>query len=133
MNIWKGCKTLAAEDKRIIFTGFVQGQDARRTISAMLMCMSFQVIWKGMPLSLLEAMSYGNCCLVSDIAECSEVVEDKAVVFKKSDVSDLKEKLQMLFDDEKLVKKYKSEAGRFIFGKYNWDDVVDRTLELYRE
>ena len=71
--------------------------------------------------------------MVSDIAECSEVVEDKAVVFKKSDVSDLKEKLQMLFDDEKLVKKYKSEAGRFIFGKYNWDDVVDRTLELYRE
>ena len=32
---------------------------------------------EGMPLSLLEAMSYGNCCLVSDIPECAEVVEDK--------------------------------------------------------
>lgn len=29
-------------------------------------------------MSLLEAMSYGNCCLTSDIAECTEVVEDKA-------------------------------------------------------
>ena len=30
---------------------------------------------EGMPLSLLEAMSYGNCCLVSDIPECAEVVK----------------------------------------------------------
>lgn len=37
---------------------------------------------EGMPLSLLEAMSYGNCCLVSDIPECTEVVEDKALIFK---------------------------------------------------
>ncbi len=36
---------------------------------------------EGMPLSLLEAMSYGNCCLVSDIDECASVVEDKAIVF----------------------------------------------------
>lgn len=35
---------------------------------------------EGMPLSLLEAMSYGNCCLVSDIPECVEVVEDKATM-----------------------------------------------------
>ena len=41
---------------------------------------------EGMPLSLLEAMSYGNCCLVSDIPECAEVVEDRALIFRKSDV-----------------------------------------------
>ena len=45
-------------------------------------------------MSLLEAMSYGNCCLVSDIPECAEVVEDKALIFKKSDVDELREKLQ---------------------------------------
>ena len=42
-----------------------------------------------MPLSLLEAMSYGNCCLVSDIPECADVVEDKALLFKKSDEDEL--------------------------------------------
>lgn len=49
-----------------------------------------------MPLSLLEAMNYGNCCLISDIPECAEVVEDKVVTFKKSDVNDLKDKLEWL-------------------------------------
>ena len=88
---------------------------------------------EGMPLSLLEAMSYGNCCLVSDIDECASVVEDKAIVFKKSDVADLQSKLQKACDDVKQIQKYKDEAADYICQKYNWDDVVKRTLELYRE
>lgn len=39
-------------------------------------------------------MSYGNCCVVSDIDECKSVVDGKAVTFRKSDVEDLKEKLE---------------------------------------
>ena len=87
---------------------------------------------EGMPLSLLEAMSYGNCCLVSDIPECAEVVEDKAQTFKAGDVESLRETLQELLDDPVRVRKYKNGAADFICGKYNWDDVVDKTLELYR-
>ena len=86
-----------------------------------------------MPLSLLEAMSYGNCCLVSDIDECAEVVEDKAVIFRKSDISHLQEKLQWLCEHEDEVATYKAQATEFVCGKYNWDDVVDRTLELYNQ
>ena len=85
-----------------------------------------------MPLSLLEAMSYGNCCLVSDIDECASVVEDKAFVFKKSDVADLRSKLQRACDDKEQVQKYKDEAANYICQKYNWDDVVEQTLNLYR-
>ena len=44
---------------------------------------------EGMPLSLLEAMSYGNCVIGSDIAEIADVVEDKAILFKKANVEDL--------------------------------------------
>ena len=85
-----------------------------------------------MPLSLLEAMSYGNCCLVSDIAECTEVIEDKAVVFKKSNVEDLRKKIQELCDNPEKVQKYKKDAADFICNKYNWYEVVENTLELYR-
>ena len=86
-----------------------------------------------MPLSLLEAMSYGNCCVTSDIPECAEVIEDKAVTFKKSDVEDLKNKLQRLCDCPEEVQEYKDGAAEFICRKYNWDDVTGQTLELYRE
>ena len=77
--------------------------------------------------------SYGNCVIGSDIAEIADVVEDKAVLFRKSDVGNLTEKLQMVCDDQELVQKYKSEAADYICNKYDWDDVVDRTLKLYRK
>lgn len=117
-------------DKRIIFTGFIQGQLLEELYSnAYVYTLPSDL--EGMPLSLLEAMSYGNCCLTSDIPECSEVVENKAVVFKKSNVNDLKEKLQMLCDDGATVKSYKDLSADFICNKYSWNDVVDRTLKLY--
>ena len=86
-------KELAKGDDRILFTGFVQGAMLDELYSnAYIYTLPSDL--EGMPLSLLEAMSYGNCCLVSDIPECAEVVEDKALIFKKADVKDLQSKLQ---------------------------------------
>ena len=87
---------------------------------------------EGMPLSLLEAMSFGNCCLVSDIPECTEVVEDKALIFKKSDINDLRDKLQNACDHPENVMKMKKRAADFICNKYSWDIVVEETMKLYR-
>lgn len=125
-------KEMAKGDDRILFTGFVRGELLDELYSnAYVYTLPSDL--EGMPLSLLEAMSYGNCCLVSDIAECTEVVEDKAVIFRKSDVDDLRDKLQSLCDDEQKVQDYKSQSADFIFSKCNWDDVVEKTLELYKK
>lgn len=123
-------RKIAEDDDRVIFTGFVQGRILEELYSnAYVYCLPSDL--EGMPLSLLEAMSYGNCCLVSDISECAEVVEDKAVIFRKGDINDLKTKLQQLCDDTEMVNRYKSKAADFICRKYNWDNVVEKTLELY--
>ena len=81
---------------------------------------------------LREAMSYGNCCLVSDIDECKEVVEDKGLVFRRGDMEDLREKLEGLLGDREAVERYKREAAEFICGKYNWDNVVEKTMRVYK-
>lgn len=128
MNELKG---ICARDDRIVFTGFQQGRILEELYSnAYIYTLPSDL--EGMPLSLLEAMSYGNCCLVSDIDEMTEVVEDKAVIFAHSDVQDLTEKLQGLLDNSGMVERYKAVAAEFICRKYNWDEVVDRTIELYR-
>ena len=120
----------AATGDGVIFTGFQQGRVLEELYSnAYIYTLPSDL--EGMPLSLLEAMSYRNCCLVSDIPECAEVIEDKAAVFKHSDVNDLRNMLQQLLDDPGLVEQYKAGAAEFICRKYNWDDVVEKTLELY--
>lgn len=123
-------KALSRGDARIVFTGFVQGQLLHELYSnAYIYTLPSDL--EGMPLSLLEAMSYGRCCLVSDIAECADVVEEMALAFSKGNVSDLRDKLQLLCDSPEIVDKYKESAADFILRRHSWDDAVWKTLELY--
>lgn len=123
---------MAAKDKRIIMTDFVQGQMLEELYSnAYAFVLPSDV--EGMALSLLEAMSYGNCCLVSDISENTEVVEDKAFVFRKSDVKDLRKKLEYMLKHPEVVHTYAEQSADYICGKYNWDEVVEQTVRLYRK
>ena len=120
------------ENTNIIFTDFIQGEVLEELYSnAYLYVLPSDL--EGMPISLLEAMSYGNCCLVSDIPECTEVVEDKAITFTKSNIDDLRDKLNWLLNNQEVVSQYKSNASTFILGKYDWETVVNMTLELYGE
>lgn len=122
---------LAEGDDRILFTGFVQGEMLDELYSnAYVYCLPSDL--EGMPLSLLEAMSYGNCCLTSDIPECVDVVEQYAVTFPKGDAEALCRELQRLCDEEELVRECQAEAADFICGKYDWDEVVKGTLEVYQ-
>lgn len=125
-------KEKAKGDDRIIFTGFVQGRMLGELYSnAYIYTLPSDL--EGMPLSLLEAMSYGNCCLVSDIAECADVIENFGVKFEKGNIGDLTKKLQLLCDDPQTVEKFKSLSADFICRKYNWDDIVEKTLNLYQK
>lgn len=123
-------KEKCRENGSIIFTGFVKGQELEELYSnAYLYVLPSDL--EGMPLSLLEAMSYGNCCVVSDIDECASVVEDRALVFKKSDIADLKGKLEFALEHIDKTNVYKEDAVDFICRKYDWGKVVEETLRLY--
>ena len=116
----------------VLFTGFQQGRVLEELYSnAYVYVMPSDL--EGMPLSLMEAMSYGNCCLVSDIEECTQVTGDHAVVFEKGNIRDLKEKLQYLLDHPDEVKRLRDTASEYVCEKFNWDDVVKRTLHVYCE
>lgn len=87
---------------------------------------------EGMPLSLMEAMSYGCCVLTSDIDECASVVQEHGVTFRRGDIDDLRAKLADLLANPAKVAKYKAEAPDYICHSHNWDTVTQRTLAVYR-
>ncbi len=122
----------AKKNDHIMMTGFVQGRELEELYSnAWVFVLPSDV--EGMALSLLEAMSFGNCCLVSDIEENTEVVEDKAVTFKKSDVDDLHRQLEDLLEHPEKAAAYKEQSSEFICRKYDWDNVTEQTIEIYRK
>ena len=116
----------------IIFTGFVSGDTLNEIYSNSYINVLPSDL-EGMSLSLLESLAYRNTLLCSDIPENTAVAEDKAIYFKKGDVTDLASKLQTLCDDSALVEKTREGADEFILGKYSWQDVAEATCRLYNK
>lgn len=121
-------KKMVADNDKIIMTGFVQEKELAELYSnCYLYCLPSDI--EGMPISLLEAMSYGDRCLVSDIEENTQVTEQYALTFKKGNVKDLKEQLNNLLNEKNKYKK--DMISEYILKKYNWDYVVSKIVRLY--
>lgn len=121
-------KEKARQNKNIIMTGFVQGEELEELYSnCYIYCLPSDI--EGMPISLLEAMSYGKNCLISNIEENVQVCEDNALTFEKSNVVDLTNKLKDALKSKN--RKKLEELQDYILSKYNWIDVTDMTENLY--
>ncbi len=125
-------KEQAGGDSRIVFTGFVQKELLRELYSNAYVYVLPSDL-EGMPLSLLEALSYGCCCVTSDIPECVDVTGEHGVAFQKGSAVDLRVKLQELCDDVGQVYRRREGAADYVCRRHRWDEVVDRTLELYQK
>ncbi len=124
-------RALAGDDPSILFTGFVQGRELEELYSnAYLYVLPSDL--EGMPMSLLEAMSYGNCCLTSDIAECAETLSSAGATFPRGDVVALRSSLTQLLENPAHVSSLGIQARMHVSFAYGWDAVVARTLALYR-
>lgn len=118
-------------DPRILFTGFVTGEPLAELYSN---CFAYVLPSdvEGMPMSLLEAMAYGCCCVTSDIPECADVLAGNGVTFEKGSADSLLVSLQALLADGDRGRVLGVAAKAHVEITYNWDSVVERTLELYR-
>ena len=122
---------MSEKDIRAIMTGFVQGEVLEELYSNAY-CFVLPSDIEGMALGLLEAMSYGNCCIASNIPENTEVAEDHALYFEKGNERDLQKRLEEVLAHPEQTQRAHQENADFICGKYNWDRVTEQTLHLYQ-
>jgi glycosyltransferase involved in cell wall biosynthesis len=122
-------KAQARGDKRIVFTGFVFGQDYR-ALQQNAYCYVHATEVGGTHPALLEAMGYGNCVLTLATPENMEVVGEAGVPY--IDEFDLTEKLQRVLRDGSLVQAYRNRAQQRVQTHYEWDGVVDQYEQLFR-
>ena len=115
----------------VTMTGFVQGRALEELYSnAYAYVLPSDV--EGMPLSLLEAMSYGCPCITSDIPECADVLAGSGLVFPRSSSDGLRDALASILADPALAIDLGERARRRVQDMYDWDDIVERTLALYQ-
>lgn len=122
---------LAGGHPGIIFTGFATGRLLQELFSN---CYAFVLPSEieGLPIAVLEAMSYGCACLVSDIPENKEAIEGHGFTFQDRDPGDLARQLAFLIDSPEHVKAIGSAAKSYVAGRYDWDKVTLELEALYR-
>lgn len=122
---------MSIDNDKIIMTGFVSGILLEELYSnAFIYVLPSDV--EGLPISLLEAMSYQCCCLVSNIRENSTTIMGHAFEFKHGNVQDLLEHLEEIVSlpiDE--IEKKGKDAAQYVLENYRWKSVVDKTLIVY--
>ncbi|MEP7076062.1 MAG: DUF1972 domain-containing protein [Acidobacteriota bacterium] len=123
-------KSLAAEDPRIILTGFVFGKDYKAFQQNAYAYIHATEVGGTHP-ALIEAMGFGNCVLAYATPENCEVVGSAAILF--SDTSDLTAKLHEVVDDGSIVEKYRSDAQEHVKRQYSWESITDKYEELFRK
>jgi glycosyltransferase involved in cell wall biosynthesis len=121
-------KSRARGDKRIVFTGFVFGQDYR-ALQQNAYCYVHATEVGGTHPALLEAMGYGNCVLTLNTPENIEAVGDAGIVY--ADETDLTHKLQRVLRDGSLVHGYRQRAQARVQRHYDWEKVVDKYEEVF--
>jgi glycosyltransferase involved in cell wall biosynthesis len=121
----------AQAGERILFPGFVQGPLLEELLSnAYLYVLPSEI--EGLSTGLLEAMSYGNCVLVSDIEENREVIGQAGCTFRSANVDDLKTKLCELLENDAIVKQYRLRAKEHISTHFDWETITDQVEALYK-
>ena len=128
----KGCEN-------ILFTDFVSGKTLAELFSNCFLYVLPSDI-EGMPMSLLEAVGYGARVLVSDIPENIDCLDGYGNSFAHGNVGSLKEALEFCLAHEELQESdFKPDVSAEqtrkkraeLIEKYDWDNITDRTLEIY--
>ncbi|HKR61228.1 MAG TPA: glycosyltransferase [Pyrinomonadaceae bacterium] len=121
-------KERARGDRRIIFTGFVFGQDYR-ALQQNAYCYVHATEVGGTHPALLEAMGYGNCVLTLATPENIEAVGDAGIAY--ADEFDLTQKLQRVLRDGSQVQSFRNRAQLRVQQYYDWERVVDQYEQLF--
>jgi glycosyltransferase involved in cell wall biosynthesis len=121
----KGVKERADSDPRVVMTGFIKGKE----LGELLSCAGLFVLpsyHEGLPIALLEAMSYGIPVLTSDIPATRELVHGEET-FPAGDITALRAKLSAFLDG-----RWRGSNGRNkVAAEYDWDMIADATEDLY--
>lgn len=108
----------------VVLTGFIKGHRLHSLLSHCL-CYCLPSSHEGLPIALLEAMSYGAPVVVSDIPANLEVGLPRENYFATGEIDELARKLQEIINTQ-------PQHTAYDMSLYDWDNIAEQTADVYR-
>jgi len=127
----RNLKKTAQNNPDIVLTGYITGYKLKQVFShaRLFVLPSYH---EGLPIALLEALSYGLPPLVSNIPANLEVKLDNRYYFRCKDVENLKDQLVRLYSKD-FSSSEKEQLIEFVKLKYDWKKIADQTILVYEK
>ena len=128
----KELKQMAEDDDRISFVGVASGKNKESLLQgAYAYCLPSEL--EGFSIALLEAMSYGKCCVISDIPCNLEATAGSAIVFESKNENALYEALRKaeMFPEQARI--FGDSARQRVIDHFSEDMLVQKTEKFYTE
>ena len=114
------------------YVGLVSGQtkcDFLRSLDAFVLPTYFE----GLPMSLLESMSYGKTPIVTPVGSIPQVVKDgeNGIFVKDHDVDSIVDAIKRLSDDRALLRKLGEAARQMIFSQFSPKKYIEKLNDIY--
>lgn len=118
-------KSFAGEND-VLLTGFIKGEKLKQIYSfaRLFVIASYS---EGLPITLLEALSYGLDILASDIPANMQIGLKPEDYFKTGDEADLSSKMI-----EKITMNRKSDYLEYLKRRFNWKIIAEETSNIYK-
>lgn len=124
-------KQVAEDDPAICCPGFLKGEQLRE-IYANAGIFVLPSSHEGLPIALLEAMSFGLLCIASDIPAHLCVSLPRQQIFRLGDVNQLAEAL-VKFSTNEWTDTQRAQLQELVGNQYNWPKIAEQTAEVYRQ
>lgn len=129
------CEQLKKEYPLICFEGWKSSDEVQDYIQKARVLVFPSRWYEGAPLTIIEAMSAGVPCIVSDCTSATEIVsnEKNGFVFSSGSYESLKNKMIDVLDDNLLQSVQKEMKMSFDMSKYSDVTHIYRLVDVYNE
>jgi len=115
--------------------GYLKQEDVKEYIRKASFIIVPSVWYENCPYSILETQAIGKAVIGADIGGIPELVKDNenGLVYRYDDVDELKNKIEILFENKELTDKFANNAKKYAENNYNKEIYYKKIMKIYKQ
>lgn len=120
-------------EERVKMLGFLDKDEMKEIIRKCKFVVVPSIWYENCPYSVIETLCIGKPVIGANIGGIPELVEDRVngLIYKYDDINELSSKMKMLFENDKLIKKYSENAKKNAKEHFSKETYYNKINSIY--